>query len=87
MSSKVTTASPVLIHFSLASWPMVGVAQLVEHRVVVARVAGSSPVAHPIKVKAPNEAVGGLCRVYRHVPRTCWLTWALKRLSATKERA
>jgi hypothetical protein len=26
---------------------MVGVAQLVEHRVVVARVAGSSPVAHP----------------------------------------
>lgn len=26
---------------------MVGVAQLVEHRVVVARVAGSSPVTHP----------------------------------------
>jgi hypothetical protein len=27
---------------------MVGVAQLVEHQVVALRVAGSSPVAHPI---------------------------------------
>ena len=33
---------------------MVGVAQLVEHRVVVAGVAGSSPVAHP-KSKAPDR--------------------------------
>ena len=28
---------------------MVGVAQMVEHQIVVLRVAGSSPVAHPIK--------------------------------------
>lgn len=28
---------------------MVGIAQLVEHRVVVADVAGSSPVTHPMK--------------------------------------
>ena len=34
---------------------MVGIAQLVEHRVVVARVAGSSPVTHPIK-SAGNSA-------------------------------
>ena len=34
---------------------MVGVAQLVEHRVVVARVAGSSPVAHPIVMYQHNE--------------------------------
>ena len=32
--------------------PMVGVVQLVEHRIVVPSVAGSSPVIHPIKLKA-----------------------------------
>ena len=31
------------------AYDMVGVAQLVERRVVVADVAGSSPVTHPIK--------------------------------------
>lgn len=36
---------------------MVGVAQLVEHRVVVPGVAGSSPVAHPNK-KGPRESRG-----------------------------
>ncbi len=87
MSDKVTTASTLLIHFSLASWPMVGVAQLVEHRVVVARVAGSSPVAHPIKAKAPNVRVGGLSRVCRHSPRAGSLPWARARVSAKKERA
>src|SRR6185312_13261762 len=39
---------------SARSRRMVGVAQLVEHRVVVAGVAGSSPVAHP-KPKAPDR--------------------------------
>ena len=34
------------------SFPMVGVVQLVEHRIVVPSVAGSSPVTHPINLKA-----------------------------------
>jgi hypothetical protein len=37
---------------------MVGVAQLVEHQVVVLGVAGSSPVAHPIG-SAGQEAQAG----------------------------
>ena len=39
---------------------MVVVAQLVEHRVVVPGVAGSSPVDHPIEeqVKAPGRVSG-----------------------------
>ena len=61
---------------------MVGVAQLVEHRVVVARVAGSSPVAHPIKAKAPDVRVRGLRRVCCYEPRAGWLTWAVARLCA-----
>lgn len=44
---------------------MVGVAQLVEHRVVVARVAGSSPVTHPGNI-APGFRVGG--NVFRIFP-------------------
>lgn|GEM_PF-2980441 len=85
--ADVTTASLLLVHFSLASWPMVGVAQLVEHRVVVARVAGSSPVAHPIKALAPDVRVGGLCCVCGYEPRAGWLTLAEVRFSAKKERA
>jgi hypothetical protein len=38
---------------------MVGVAQLVEHPVVVRDVAGSSPVAHPIIIKDTNNAFRG----------------------------
>lgn len=37
---------------------MVGVAQLVEHRVVVARVAGSSPVAHPLDEERSRSRAG-----------------------------
>ena len=35
---------------------MVGVAQLVEHRVVVPVVAGSSPVAHPMSNEAERRS-------------------------------
>ncbi len=51
--SAAKLLSPVSRYTSLAAdaeWPMramVGVAQLVERRVVVADVAGSSPVTHP----------------------------------------
>ncbi len=38
---------------------MVGVAQLVEHPVVVRDVAGSSPVAHPIIIKGTNTTFKG----------------------------
>ena len=37
---------------------MVGIAQLVEHRLVVPAVAGSSPVVHPEKT-TPDFRVGG----------------------------
>ena len=41
---------------------MVGVAQLVESRIVIPVVAGSSPVAHPIKIKyLPQNIVKLLC--------------------------
>src|SRR3954468_11985101 len=47
---------------TLASgWDMVGVAQLVEHQVVILGVAGSSPVTHP--KKGPGQSVDrGLSR-------------------------
>src|SRR6478672_8671792 len=63
---------------TLPHWPrldrcrMVGVAQLVERRVVVADVAGSSPVTHPIREqyaepKTCSSAVrGSLPPGYRH---------------------
>ena len=50
---------------------MVGVAQLVEHQVVVLGVAGSSPVAHPIE-SAGQEALAGRredLQVFRHSAR------------------
>ncbi len=43
---------------------MVGIAQLVERRVVVADVAGSSPVTHPRREQAPGSP-GGLLRLSR----------------------
>ncbi len=54
--------------------PAVGVAQLVEHRVVVSGVAGSSPVAHPKNLpifegeiaKPPSLARRGGARVLRN---------------------
>ena len=46
------------VDFPLALGPMVAIAQLVEHRVVVAGAAGSSPVSHPT-TKAPRSR-GGL---------------------------
>ena len=43
---------------------MVGVAQLVEHSVVVRDVAGSSPVAHPtISLAVENPQLFGLNRL------------------------
>ena len=60
---------------------MVGVAQLVEHQVVVLGVAGSSPVAHPIE-SAGREALAGkrkglqvFCRSTRF-RQTAWILWA-----------
>src|SRR6266545_4225318 len=53
---------------------MVGVAQLVEHLVVVQVVAGSSPVTHPISTTAPGDRAGAVrlrgaaARVGRDVP-------------------
>ena len=44
---------------------MVGVAQLVEHRVVIPGVAGSSPVAHPIGEEAPIDPIGASFRSRR----------------------
>ena len=44
---------------------MVGVAQLVEHLVVVQVVAGSSPVTHPIRTTAPDRVPVGGCVVLR----------------------
>ena len=41
---------------------MVGVAQLVEHRVVIPGVAGSSPVTHPTEEEAPIDPVGASFR-------------------------
>lgn len=35
---------------------VVGVAQLVEHWIVIPVVAGSSPVAHPINIRAHSSA-------------------------------
>lgn len=37
---------------------MVSLAQLVEHQIVVLRVAGSSPVAHPIQETSGRSAAG-----------------------------
>src|SRR4051812_22274874 len=37
---------------------MVGVAQLVEHQVVILGVAGSSPVTHPMRGRAPVDRPG-----------------------------
>ena len=51
--------SLALVHFSLAVRPMVGVAQLVEHLVVVQAAAGSSPVTHPRR-RRPLAHAGGL---------------------------
>ena len=48
--SSIITAIPYLLRISLefpSKEVMVGVAQLVEHSVVVRDVAGSSPVVHP----------------------------------------
>ena len=41
----------------LAHRTMVGVAQLVEHRVVIPVVAGSSPVTHPTNAQVSASAV------------------------------
>jgi hypothetical protein len=40
------------VPFLIVPFPMVSVAQLVECRIVIPVVAGSSPVVHPIKSKA-----------------------------------
>jgi hypothetical protein len=42
---------------------LVAVAQLVEHRIVAPKVAGSSPVGHPFKAPANNKKVD-LQRLY-----------------------
>ena len=39
---------------------MVGVAQLVEHRIVTPVVVGSIPIVHPIFQKAPDENLAPL---------------------------
>jgi hypothetical protein len=41
---------------------MVVVAQLVEHQVVILRVAGSSPVGHPRNKRAPRQATNVAAR-------------------------
>ncbi len=56
---------------------MVGVAQLVEHLVVVQVVAGSSPVTHP-KVIGPGVDPPG--------PITFWDEWAGTREEAVERR-
>src|SRR5690554_5593838 len=58
---------------------MVGIAQLVERRLVVADVAGSSPVTHPKSKGRPMR--GGLSAFLRRAAATCGLT-GLPHLSA-----
>lgn len=45
---------------------MVGVAQLVEHLVVVQEVAGSSPVTHPKHIPCSSGVRGGFCPLVLH---------------------
>ena len=42
----------ILVEYLFAPLLMVGVAQLVERQIVVLKVAGSSPVAHPIRLRS-----------------------------------
>ena len=49
---------------------MVGIAQLVERRLVVADVAGSSPVTHPNETEPPALVAGGSLVVGLRVLRT-----------------
>ena len=48
---------------------MVDVVQLVEHRIVVPSVAGSSPVIHPIKIVRQEDRASGLVLL----PVTCYV--------------
>ena len=50
---------PEPLHSSPAVRPMVGIAQLVERRLVVADVAGSSPVTHPSRSREPDPCGSG----------------------------
>lgn len=45
----------------MASQPMVEVAQLVESRIVIPVVVGSSPIFHPTSKKSPNVHHSGFC--------------------------
>jgi hypothetical protein len=45
--SLIEKTRAVNLHFQYKGFKMVGVAQLVEYRIVAPVVAGSSPVAHP----------------------------------------
>ena len=51
---------------------MVGVAQLVEHQIVALRVAGSTPVAHPIKKTVPFRGTVFFCSVFNETVRLSW---------------
>lgn len=48
---------------------MVGVAQLVEHRIVAPGVVGSIPIVHPIFQKTPGHL--GLAFSFEGLPRGC----------------